>query len=724
MADRIKGITIEIGGDTSKLQSSLKGVDKQLRETQSNLNDINKLLKLDPGNVELLTQKQKNLKNAIEATKERLETLKDAQKGVAEGSAEWDNLQREIIATEQSLDGLQREYKNFGSVAAQQIKAAGQAMKDFGGKVEEAGDKFKGISTAAGGIATALVGLGYKAVTSADDLATLAQQTGLSVEELQKMQYATDFVDVSLDDMTSALKKTKSAMTGHDELWESLGISVKDADGNMRDASAVFYESLDALSKIENETERDQKAMELFGKSADQLAGIIDDGGKGLKEYGEEAEELGIVLGKDTVDGLAELNSELDRVKKLAAGSLGKLGATVAKSLAPALQKVSGLMDKVSEKLSKLTPQQTETILKIVGIVAAIAPALKVGGKLIKVIGSVTSVIGTVVGVLGGPLTLAIGAVIAVGVLLWKNWDKIKAAAQNLFTNLKATWNNIKSTITSTMDTVKSSVSKAWDNIKTTASTAANNVKTSVSNAWNNVKAVSASAWNAVKATLQTKWNAIKSAYEAHGGGLKGVAAAAVQGIKEYFSTGFDALNALLGGKLTTIKNAVSTAWNNIKSTTESIWNGIKNSISSKITSAKNTVSTMIDRIKGFLSFEWKLPTLKLPHVILTKGEWPWGLMGQGVPPKVSISWYKKAYDNPLMFTAPTVMATPNGYKGFGDGHGAEIVLGLNKLRELVGSTGNTINVYAAPGQSAEEIAYKVQEILVNQQMQRSRAYA
>ena len=76
------------------------------------------------------------------------------------------------------------------------------------------------------------------------------------------------------------------------------------------------------------------------------------------------------------------------------------------------------------------------------------------------------------------------------------------------------------------------------------------------------------------------------------------------------------------------------------------------------------------------------------------------------------------------MFTAPTVMATPNGYKGFGDGHGAEIVLGLNKLRELVGSAGNTINVYDAPGQSAEEIAYKVQEILVNQQMQRSRAYA
>ena len=76
------------------------------------------------------------------------------------------------------------------------------------------------------------------------------------------------------------------------------------------------------------------------------------------------------------------------------------------------------------------------------------------------------------------------------------------------------------------------------------------------------------------------------------------------------------------------------------------------------------------------------------------------------------------------MFTSPTVLQTAGGYKGFGDGHGAEIVLGLNKLRELVGAAGVTVNVYASAGQSAEEIAYKVQEILVNQQMQRSRAYA
>ena len=125
MASRIAGITIEIGGNTTKLQTALKGVDNQLRKTQDTLKDVNKLLKLDPKNTELLTQKQKNLENAIKQTKERLTELKNAQSQVKEGTDEWDRLQREIIATEQNLKSLEKEYKEFGSVSAKQIKAAG-----------------------------------------------------------------------------------------------------------------------------------------------------------------------------------------------------------------------------------------------------------------------------------------------------------------------------------------------------------------------------------------------------------------------------------------------------------------------------------------------------------------------------------------------------------------------------------------------------------------------
>lgn len=141
---RIQGITIEIGGDTSKLQSALKGVDAELRKTQGNLKDINKLLKLDPGNTELLVQKQKNLQDSIKATEDRLKTLKSTQTDSLSPD-QYDALQREIIETEQRLRGMEDEYKSFGSVAQQKIAAVGQAMQEAGNHVSDFGRKMQDI---------------------------------------------------------------------------------------------------------------------------------------------------------------------------------------------------------------------------------------------------------------------------------------------------------------------------------------------------------------------------------------------------------------------------------------------------------------------------------------------------------------------------------------------------------------------------------------------------
>ncbi|MBR3018833.1 MAG: phage tail tape measure protein, partial [Clostridia bacterium] len=143
---KIAGITIEIGGDTTKLEASLKSVNSEIRNTESKLKDVNKLLKMDPGNTNLLSQKYKTLQTEIGATKEKLNTLKEAAKqadqALADGKMskeQYDALQREIAETEQSLKSLEQEYKNFGSVQAQQVAAAGEKMKEFGGKVESAG---------------------------------------------------------------------------------------------------------------------------------------------------------------------------------------------------------------------------------------------------------------------------------------------------------------------------------------------------------------------------------------------------------------------------------------------------------------------------------------------------------------------------------------------------------------------------------------------------------
>lgn len=645
MAGRIAGITIEIGGDTSQLQKALKGVDSQLKTTQANLKDINKLLKLDPSNVELLTQKQKNLENAISGTKDRLEQLKAVNRDSV-SPEQWDSLQREIISTEQNLKNLETEYRNFGSVAVQQIAAAGEKMKDLGSKMQSAGRALQPLSTAAAGALTGLGALAYKSLETADDLATMSQQTGLTTDEIQRFQYASERVDVSLSDMTGALTKLKKNMTSHADTWERLGISVTNADGSMRNATDVFYDALTALSQISNETERDQIAMEIFGKSADSLAGIIDDGGASLRAYGDEAQQLGLIMSGETLTALNETKDTVDKMKATMGASLAELGATLATTFGPAIEKVAEFVGKLSEKLRNLSPETAESIVKILAVVAAISPLLTVGGKLVSGIGTLLTLVPkikagiTLIGGLMNPATLGItvvvAAVAALAVAVIKNWDKIK------------------DTITKTVNAIKNTVTNVWNSIKSSVTNIVNGVKSAVSSAWDG------------------------------------------------------------------IKNAVSNAANAIMSPI--------NNIIDRFNNMRNMVTNAISAIRNAFNFNWQLPHLSLPHISITYTQADSSLakfLGITRIPHLSVQWYRKAYENAMMFTSPTVMATPYGMKGFGDGNGAEIVMGLNKLRELVGTSQEiVINVYGSAGMNVNELADAVQRRLVALQKQREAAYA
>ena len=195
-AGRIKGITIEIGGNTTKLVASLKDVDKQIKNTQTALKDVNNLLKLDPGNTELLRQKQKLLGDAVNETKDRLKQLEEAQAGVAKGTPEWDALQREIIETQHDLDGLEKDLKDFGGVGQQKLKVLSDNFKELGQKIQDAGAKVSEVGKGLTAKVTAPIVGGLAACTKAavsfeDAMAkvnTIADtsETGVALEDLQK----------------------------------------------------------------------------------------------------------------------------------------------------------------------------------------------------------------------------------------------------------------------------------------------------------------------------------------------------------------------------------------------------------------------------------------------------------------------------------------------------------------------------------------------------------
>lgn len=161
MANRIMGITVEIGGDTTKLQTALKGVNGQIKSTQQQLKDVDKLLKLDPGNTELLAQKQKLLADAVGETKEKLATLKtaaeQANKALANGDIsqeQYDALQREIIETEQDLKKLETQ-ANQSATAMQKIAATGEKLKTTGDNISSAGQKLLPVTAAVTGMGAA-----------------------------------------------------------------------------------------------------------------------------------------------------------------------------------------------------------------------------------------------------------------------------------------------------------------------------------------------------------------------------------------------------------------------------------------------------------------------------------------------------------------------------------------------------------------------------------------
>lgn len=337
---KIRGITIEISADTNPLIQDFKKVSGSLKDTEKYLGDINKLLKFNPQDVNLLNEKQKALAEAVSLTTNKLSDLRKVYDTLPKGengelTEEQKKLQQEINVTQGTLEKYKKQVRevtaeldsmgNETDQVEKETKERGEETKTFGAllKANLTRDAIKGLATGIVNLGKQMFDLGKETRAYADNVMQLSTQYGLTTDKIQEFQYMSELTDTSLETITGSMTKlTKNMQTatkGTGDAYarfEKLGISVTDTEGNLRSTDEVFADAISRLGNVENATERDALAMNIFGKSAMDLNPLIAVGREGLADYRAEAHEMGYVLDTDTLESLGAVDDAMQRANK------------------------------------------------------------------------------------------------------------------------------------------------------------------------------------------------------------------------------------------------------------------------------------------------------------------------------------------------------------------------------------------------------------------------
>lgn len=483
MANRIKGITIELDADITPLQKALSNVDKSLKDTQASLKDINKLLKLDPTNVDLLKQKQELLKTSISDTKARLKTLKEAYKQLDgkdtdEAKKQQELLSREISETESKLSSLQAEYQKFGSVARQELETVGSKMKEVGGKMQDVGGQLTTKVTA-----PLVAGFGL-ALNSASDyeenLNKLQVAFGDYADEVQA------FTDNAQTDYGLSKKDASESASAFGALAKGIGLSEEQAASMSVELTKL---SSDLGSYFNTDIETSAGALEaIFTGNAQSLKqfGVVmtdanlkefaEDLGMTSKEYSNLSSQDKALLRfqyvmqqtSDAQGDFARTNDGIANSTKSLQASFSDLLTVIGEQLIPIVTPVIQKITEVISKLSEMDQGTIQTIVQIGLVVAALGPVLTILGTLISGIGSIVTGIGFLFSPMG-LLVAAIAAVVAAGVALYQNWETIKEVASNVWAKVKSDFEAVKqyfinaiNTLVEKFASIKEAISNAF----------------------------------------------------------------------------------------------------------------------------------------------------------------------------------------------------------------------------------------------------------------------
>ena len=674
MAGAIKGITIEFGADMTKLNAGLKKADGALNKTQAELKQINRALKFNPGNTTLLRQKFELLQQSVNQTEGKLKELRAAQanmnsSGVDKNSAAYRKLEREIIKTEDQLKRAEGELRTFGSVGKQQALAVGNAFKSAGNKIKSAGRTIT-TSVSVYGVA------GFYAGGKLIEMANKQAEAENKLAEIYKSRMGV---------FGKAVKSTLQLAAAEQKLGV-VGDEVQLSGAQQLATYAKYPSTVNTLLPSLNDLLVQQKGMNatqedaaglanLFGKAMMGQTGALKKAGISFTEAQEEIlktgteEEKAATIAEVVTQNVGDMNeafAQTDAGKiQQAKNALGDMGEEIGAVLLPAVADlVSWMQDNLMPKLQQVIDyfKQHPEIAKFALAFAAITAAL----------GPVIMVVGAFVSAIGGIITIAPIVAGAIGAISLPVMAVVTAigVAIAIGVALYKNWDVVKKKAITIWNTIKKTIMNAVTVIVTRVKTNFNSMRTAIFNVWNAVKTRVSAVVNGIKAT-------------------------------------------------------VSNAFSGLKSKVSSTWNGIKSAITKPINSAKNTVSNAVSKLRNLFPLHVGriFSGLKVPHFSVKGGKAPFGIGGKGSKPSISVSWYKKAMENPYLFSDATF---------FGAGEaGDEMLYGrkalLRDISEAVGNSGGgqiVMNVYGSDGMNVNELANAVERKLIQAQKRRTAAWA
>ena len=344
----------------SEIGSGMKVLDSEMRKVSS-------AYAQNADSVEALNAKNDVLERKISTQAEKIEYLKAALQQSAEkygeadkrtmqwqaslnnAEAELNNLNNQVDENNQKIAEAEKGMGNLGDVVngltsklgiqlPDGMKSSMNAMGSLDAQSLALAGGFAAVAAAIVKVEKAMISMTKESAAFADNIITLSMQTGQSTQQLQEFAYASELIDVSVDTLQGSLTKLTNNMqdtmngTGNAKAsFDKLGVSVINAvDGSMRSANDVFYETIDALGQVKNETERDAMSMDIFGRSAQDLNPLIIQGSKTLKEYADEAHNVGYVLDDEALSALGAVDDAYQRLQKTQEGVKNQLSAEFA----------------------------------------------------------------------------------------------------------------------------------------------------------------------------------------------------------------------------------------------------------------------------------------------------------------------------------------------------------------------------------------------------------